>query len=153
LRRFAGAPTSFADRSGVAAVRLFSSPCQRNSALRTVVSSGQGSTNSNRSERSQPAPGRGHRGRGKRIWDQNGKFELSVGPLTFKQFINLLPLGRGFTPLCDLTRFYVGDQHDFSFNLKLKSSEVPAAILSRNSGPRLSWTAWLRTKASTQSEV
>src|SRR5581483_10382375 len=90
---------------------------------------------------------------GKRIWDQNGKFELSVGPLTFKQFINLLPLGRGFTPLCDLTRFYVGDQHDFSFNLKLKSSEVPAAILSRNSGPRLSWTVWLRTKASTQSEV
>src|SRR5262249_51709761 len=49
--------------------------------------------------------------------------------------------------------FYTGDQSDYAFNLKLKSSEVPAAILSREHGPRLSWTAWLKTRASSQNEV
>ena len=83
---------------------------------------------------------------GKRVWDQQGKFELALGPLTLKQFLDLLPLGSGFTPMCDLIKFYAGDQYDFSVRLKLKSSEVPPLKLSRHDGSRLSWTSWLREK-------
>ena len=44
---------------------------------------------------------------GTRVWDQQGAFEVALGPLTFGQFQDFLPTGWAFHPLCDLTRFYV----------------------------------------------
>ena len=43
---------------------------------------------------------------GTRAWDQQGAFELDLGPLTLEQFRDFLPTGRGFRPLCDLVRFH-----------------------------------------------
>lgn len=84
---------------------------------------------------------------GKRIWDQQAKFEIVLGPLTLKQFVNFLPHKWGFKPLCDLTRFYAGDEFDFGFRLVLKASEVPKLRLStKRAGARLGWTAWLRSE-------
>jgi type VI secretion system protein ImpH len=107
---------------------------------------------------------------GKRVWDQQGAFELGLGPLTLAQFIDFLPTGWAFRPLCDLVRFYVGDDLDFSFRLTLKAGETtrtgPRAgrlgqsarlgvtrlaaggagmRLSNNDavGARLGWTSWL----------
>jgi type VI secretion system protein ImpH len=82
---------------------------------------------------------------GTRIWNQQGKFEIVLGPLTLQQFLDFLPIGWGFGPLCELTRFYTGDEYDFSFRLVLKADEIPVSRLSTTDGPRLGWTSWLKT--------
>lgn len=82
---------------------------------------------------------------GTRVWNQEATFELVLGPLALNEFLDLLPIGSGFGPLCELTRFYGGDEYDFSFRLVLKADEVPASRLSATAGPRLGWTSWLKT--------
>ena len=83
---------------------------------------------------------------GSRVWDQQNKIELQLGPLTLKQFLNTLPIGWGFLPLCEMTKFYLGTETDVSFRLKLKKEQVPKAKIGTKSAARLSWTAWLKTK-------
>lgn len=85
---------------------------------------------------------------GTRVWDEEGAFEIELGPLTREQFEDFLPTGWAFRPLCDLVRFYVGDELDFSFRLRLAASEVPSASLPKRGGEgaggvRLGWSAWL----------
>lgn len=82
---------------------------------------------------------------GRRVWDQQGAFELRLGPLTLEQFLDFLPTGWGFGPLCELARFYTGDELEFSFRLTLRAAEVPQARLGAEGGARLGWTSWLRS--------
>jgi type VI secretion system protein ImpH len=81
---------------------------------------------------------------GKRYWDQQGTFELDLGPLNFDTFQDFLPIGSAFAPLCDLARFYAGVDAEFRFRLTLRQAQVPETRLRRNS--RLGWTSWLKTK-------
>jgi type VI secretion system ImpH/TssG family protein len=80
---------------------------------------------------------------GTRVWDQQSKIELRLGPLSFPQFLNLIPTGWGYRALCDLTRFYLGDTIDVSFRLVLKGEEVPLPMLGMIDEPLLGWTSWL----------
>jgi type VI secretion system protein ImpH len=90
---------------------------------------------------------------GTRIWDQQGKFTLSLGPLTLPALLDLCPTGQGFHALCALTRFYIGPTLDFEVRLTLKATEVPVSQLSVVSGPRLGWTSWLKTRERTADDV
>lgn len=83
---------------------------------------------------------------GRKVWDQERSFRLVVGPLSYRQFEDFLPINPGFLHLCEITRFYTGDEFDFDVQLILKSPEVPASRLSSRQGPRLGWTSWLRTR-------
>jgi type VI secretion system protein ImpH len=83
---------------------------------------------------------------GTRFWDQQGAFEICLGPLTLAEFLDFLPTGWAFRPLCDLVRFYVGDELDFSFRLTLKAAEAEGTRLWTSDGARLGWTSWLKTK-------
>lgn len=83
---------------------------------------------------------------GTRVWDQQGGFEILIGPLGLDEFTNFLPIGDGFTPLCELTRFYAGTELDFEFRLTLRGEEVPESRLGGAGGPRLGWTSWLKTR-------
>jgi type VI secretion system protein ImpH len=80
---------------------------------------------------------------GTRVWDQQSAFELKLGPLTLEQFTDFLPVGWGFGPLCEMVRFYVGDELDFSFRLTLRAGEARESRLSAQGGARLGWTSWL----------
>ena len=82
---------------------------------------------------------------GTRIWDQQGKFQIRVGPLALREFLDFLPIGTGFIPLCELIRFYVGDELEFEIRLLLKDEEIPESRLGAPGGPRLGWTSWLKT--------
>jgi type VI secretion system protein ImpH len=80
---------------------------------------------------------------GTRVWDQQAKVEIRLGPLSRAQFLDLLPTGWGFLSLCDLTRFYLGDTLDVCFRLVLESEQTPPPILGLRDTPRLGWTSWL----------
>jgi type VI secretion system protein ImpH len=82
---------------------------------------------------------------GSRIWDQQGKFQIRIGPLALREFLYFLPTGTGFTPLCELTRFYVGEELEFEIRLLLADEEIPETRLGVSGGPRLGWTSWLKT--------
>jgi len=82
---------------------------------------------------------------GTRLWDQQGKFQIRVGPLALRDFLNFLPIGGGFIPLCELIRFYVGDELEFEIRLLLADEEIPESRLGLPRGPRLGWTSWLKT--------
>jgi len=81
---------------------------------------------------------------GSRAWDQSAAIELAVGPLTLAQFLDFLPIGRGFRSLVQLVRFAVGDDLVFTVRPALKAAEVPPCRL--GCGPRLGWSAWLKTR-------
>lgn len=82
---------------------------------------------------------------GSRVWSQQSKFRLRLGPLTFSQFCRFLPCGDVFLPLVQLTRFFVGQEFDFDVQLVLGTNEVPECRLGekRDLAPRLGWTSWL----------
>jgi type VI secretion system protein ImpH len=80
---------------------------------------------------------------GTRFWEQQGKFEVRLGPLSLKTFMDFLPSGQAYYPLCALTRFYVGKELDFAFRLTLAASEVPDCLLGR---AKLGWTSWVKSK-------
>jgi type VI secretion system protein ImpH len=80
---------------------------------------------------------------GTRVWDQQGRFEVRLGPMPLRTFLDLLPRGSGFEPLCQLTRFYTGPDLEFGFRLTVKAADVPESRLGQS---WLGWTSWLKTR-------
>ncbi|GBC62139.1 type VI secretion system baseplate subunit TssG [Desulfonema ishimotonii] len=80
---------------------------------------------------------------GSRVWDQQGKFELHIGPLALAQLLDFLPTGTAFTPLCQLARFYVGTESDYDIFLIPDSGKTVQPGLGGPEGSRLGWTSWL----------
>ncbi len=83
---------------------------------------------------------------GRRVWDQQSKFKLMLGPLTFKQYFSFLPRGKSFTSLRELISFYTRNELDFDMTLKLKKAEVPALRIGTQLGSLLGWTSFIKTK-------
>ena len=85
---------------------------------------------------------------GTRVWDQQSKIRVNLGPLTLKQFQAFLPNGSAYEPLRSIIKFMVGIEFDFDVRLSLAAKQVPGAILTTRAlrKPMLGWTTWLRTK-------
>jgi type VI secretion system protein ImpH len=85
---------------------------------------------------------------GSRIWDQQSKFRVRLGALTFNQFVAFLPNGSAYEKLRSIVKFMVGFENDFDVRLKLKAKEAPATILTTRAlrKPMLGWTAFLKTR-------
>jgi type VI secretion system protein ImpH len=89
------------------------------------------------------------------VWDQQAKFRLQLGPLTFTEFCQFLPSADGFRTLAAITRFSAGEECDFDICLILKADEVPWCRLGGNSEPaaRLGWSTWLKSREFTADAV
>jgi type VI secretion system protein ImpH len=85
---------------------------------------------------------------GARVWNQQSKFRMKLGPLPFKKFQAFLPNGTAHKPLKSVISFMVGMEFDFDVQLVLAAKEVPGMILTTRAvrRPMLGWTSWLRTK-------
>jgi type VI secretion system protein ImpH len=81
---------------------------------------------------------------GSRIWDQQAKFKLRVGPLSFAEFNRFLPGGDIHRPFVQFTRYVAGQEFDFDIQLVLKAQEVPWCRLGATSA-RLGFSTWLKT--------
>jgi type VI secretion system protein ImpH len=87
---------------------------------------------------------------GDRIWDMQSKIRISLGPLTYEQFLELLPDPNPFPRrkriflLAQVVRYYLGAEMDVEFQLVLRKDEVPTAQTGPHS--RLGWNTWSRRK-------
>lgn len=84
---------------------------------------------------------------GTSVWDQQSKFRVKLGPLTFKQFQAFLPNGDAYKPLDSIVQFIVGPELDYDLQLFLKGRQVPGNILTTRAvrRPMLGWTSYLKT--------
>lgn len=85
---------------------------------------------------------------GDRVWDQQAKFRIKVGPVGMARFRGFLPDGEEIGQLRELTRLFVGTALAFQVQLVLKAPEVPKMQLSGEGqqGLRLGWSSWLKTR-------
>ncbi|MBK6749393.1 MAG: type VI secretion system baseplate subunit TssG [Acidobacteria bacterium] len=91
---------------------------------------------------------------GTRVWDQQSKIRISLGPLDFKRFQAFLPNGTANASLRSIVKFYVGLEFDFDLQLILAAKAVPATILTTRAvrKPALGWTTYLKTKPFTNDD-
>jgi type VI secretion system protein ImpH len=84
---------------------------------------------------------------GTRIWDQQSKFRLRIGPMTYTQFTDFLPVGKGNEKLTSIVKFLVGKEFDFDIQLLLIAKQVPGTVLTTRAmrRPMLGWTSFLKT--------
>ncbi len=80
---------------------------------------------------------------GKKILSANHHFTLCIGPLTKKQFRELLPDRPGFSVVTDLTRFFLGLALEFTLELTLRQDQAGPLPLGQLGTGRLGWDAWL----------
>jgi type VI secretion system protein ImpH len=83
---------------------------------------------------------------GSKVWSDQSKFTIRLGPMSLKKFTKFVPTGQGFRPLTEMIRLLVGLEFEFSVQLVLARNEVPFCLLGNYAdGPRLGWTSWLKT--------
>lgn len=84
---------------------------------------------------------------GKRVWSDQSRFRIRVGPMSLKKFKAFMPIGSAYKPLSELARLFAGLEFEFDIQLVIESQEVPFAELAGSGvGPRLGWTSWLKTR-------
>lgn len=91
---------------------------------------------------------------GTRVWNDQAKFRVRLGPLGYTEFRAFLPVGTAYKPVTSLIRFMVGLEFDFDVQLALKAKEVPGCILTTRARrrPMLGWSSWLKTKPFTEDD-
>jgi type VI secretion system protein ImpH len=82
---------------------------------------------------------------GTRVWDQQSKIIIVVGPIGFERYLDFLPTGSALDSLRGMARLYLGSEMEFDVQLVLRAREVPVAALQRREPIRLGWTSWLTT--------
>lgn len=78
---------------------------------------------------------------GARVWDQNLKFTIQLGPMTLAQFRGFLPGEGCHQRLHDWVAFYTRRQYYWKAVILLKKEEVPKICLGRTG--QLGYTSWL----------
>jgi len=85
---------------------------------------------------------------GSRVWSDQSKFTVQLGPMKLSKFKSFVPMGDGYKPLTEIVRFLVGLEFEFNVQLLLERDEVPSCSLGTDpEGPRLGWTSWLKTRS------
>lgn len=78
---------------------------------------------------------------GFRMWDQQTRFGIQIGPLSLDEFMQFLPNGRAFPKLQDMVRFYAGEGQEVRVRLGIAPNQMPPNVLGKS---RLGWTSWLK---------
>lgn len=85
---------------------------------------------------------------GTRVWEQQSKFRVRLGAMSFEKFQDFLPNGAAHKSLKSIVRLMVGLEFDFDAQLVLQAKQVPGTILTTRAKrrPMLGWTSFLKTK-------
>jgi type VI secretion system protein ImpH len=84
---------------------------------------------------------------GKRVWDQQARIRIRLGPLSLERFQEFLPDGASMRKLKELVRFLLGPAVAFDVQPVLRAAEVPECRLrpAAADAARLGRVAWLKT--------
>ena len=86
---------------------------------------------------------------GDEVWDTQSTARIVLGPLTLAQYLDFLPIGSAYQPLCDLIEFFTRREIDFELQLVLQREETPGVVLDYEVLPSepmmLGWTTWLKS--------
>lgn len=85
---------------------------------------------------------------GQYVWECQTKFRVKIGPMSFPEYIRLMPSGDMHNPTFALVRYMVGIEYEFEICLYLKREEAPPCILGVSAGnaeTRLGWSTWLKS--------
>ncbi len=85
---------------------------------------------------------------GDEIWDPQSRIRVVLGPLPLRRYLDFLPSGTAYRPLCNLVRFFAGDEFDFEAQLLLQREQVPGCELGGEGekAPQLGWLSWSKTR-------
>ena len=88
---------------------------------------------------------------GDEVWDQQSSARIVLGPLTLSQYLDFLPNGSAYRPLCNLIEFFSRREIDFELQLMLKRDETPGVVLQDEAGGfMLGWTTWIKNAPMTR---
>lgn len=89
---------------------------------------------------------------GSRVWDQQSKFRIRVGPLSYARFYAFLPPGSGYGALKQLTRLLAGPEFDVEVQLILRAEEAPLSAFAERGqkSSMLGWNTWISSAAPRQ---
>jgi type VI secretion system protein ImpH len=90
---------------------------------------------------------------GDEVWDQQSTARVILGPLTLAQYIDFLPIGSAYKPLCELLEFFSRREIDFELQLCLQRQQTPGIRLDYEGWetlPLLGWTTWLKSAPMTR---
>jgi type VI secretion system protein ImpH len=84
---------------------------------------------------------------GTRVWNIQSMFRIRIGPVTYREFCDFMPIGPRLLPFCQMVRLYSGMEFDFDVQVVLRRDEVPWCQLPADSAaaPRLGWNSWIRS--------
>lgn len=84
---------------------------------------------------------------GDEVWDQQSVARIRLGPMPLERYLEFLPPGLEYKPLCSLVGFYFNDEVDFHLQLVLQREETPPCELGGQGGmaPQLGWLTWVKT--------
>ena len=80
---------------------------------------------------------------GQRVLDFQNKFRVRIGPLDFKNFLELNPDSPKLRQVFDHIRLYVGPQYDVDIQVILKREEVAISKLGNRQSAHLGWNTWI----------
>lgn len=81
---------------------------------------------------------------GTQVKECQTKFRVNIGPLGYKKYMRLMPVGDLLLPVFSLIRYMVGIEFEFEIRIFLKKEDVPMCVLGQQ-GPDaaiLGWTTW-----------
>lgn len=81
---------------------------------------------------------------GRRVWDCQQKFRLTIGPVGRADYERLLPGGESLKRVVSIVRNYIGDELSWDLKLVLKKEEVPPMVLGKQG--RMGWTGWMSSQ-------
>jgi type VI secretion system protein ImpH len=83
---------------------------------------------------------------GDEVWDSQSIARIVLGPLTLRQYLDFLPIGSAYKPLCELTEFFSRREIDFELQLILRREEAPGIRLDYEDSDvaMLGWTTWVK---------
>lgn len=83
---------------------------------------------------------------GEEVYDLNGAFRMTFGPVDWPSFQEFLPTGQAFSKARALARLFCTDPLAFEIEVRLRAGEVPEMQLTGDDrAPRLGFTSWVRT--------
>jgi type VI secretion system protein ImpH len=88
---------------------------------------------------------------GSKVWDQQARFRIRLGPVDLPRFREFLPGGIALGRVMEFTRFLVGQAVAFDVQVVLSAPEIPHLKLTSAGpdAPQLGWLGWLKTREST----